>query len=72
VVPFFWSKHYDTTINYVGHAEKWDAVHTTGSLEANDCSVAYRRGDKTLAVATIGRDLESLKVEDQMERDFTT
>lgn len=68
VVPFFWSKHYDATINYVGHAEKWDAVQMSGSLESGECSVAYRRGDRTLAVATIGRDLESLKAEAQMER----
>jgi NADPH-dependent 2,4-dienoyl-CoA reductase/sulfur reductase-like enzyme/nitrite reductase/ring-hydroxylating ferredoxin subunit len=70
VVPFFWSKHYDTTINYVGHAEKWDAVEMSGSLESGDCSVAYKQGERTLAVATIGRDLESLKAEVRMETSF--
>ena len=68
VVPFFWSQHYDTSIRYVGHAEKWDAVQMSGSLEAGDCSVAYKRGERTLAVATIGRDLESLNAEARMEQ----
>ena len=68
VVPFFWSKHYDASIKYVGHAEKWDAVQISGSLESRDCSVAYKRGERTLAVATIGRDLESLKAEAEWKR----
>jgi NADPH-dependent 2,4-dienoyl-CoA reductase/sulfur reductase-like enzyme len=67
VVPFFWSKHYDTSIRYVGHAEKWDAVQISGSLESRDCSVTYKLGERTLAVATIGRDQESLKVEERLE-----
>jgi NADPH-dependent 2,4-dienoyl-CoA reductase/sulfur reductase-like enzyme len=67
-VPFFWSQHYDLTINYVGHAEKWDAVHIDGSLEAHDCSVTYKRGGRRLAVATISRDRDSLQAEVAMER----
>jgi NADPH-dependent 2,4-dienoyl-CoA reductase/sulfur reductase-like enzyme/nitrite reductase/ring-hydroxylating ferredoxin subunit len=67
-VPFFWSQHYDVTINYVGHAEQWDAVRIDGTLEARDCSVTYTQGDRRLAVATISRDRESLRAELAMER----
>jgi NADPH-dependent 2,4-dienoyl-CoA reductase/sulfur reductase-like enzyme/nitrite reductase/ring-hydroxylating ferredoxin subunit len=66
-VPFFWSQHYDTAINYVGHAERWDELSIDGSLEALDASVEYRRGGKTLAIATIGRDRVSLEAEARME-----
>jgi NADPH-dependent 2,4-dienoyl-CoA reductase/sulfur reductase-like enzyme/nitrite reductase/ring-hydroxylating ferredoxin subunit len=66
-VPFFWSQHYDTVINYVGHAEHWDEVAIDGALAAGDCAVTYRRGNRTLAVATIGRDLQSLQAELAME-----
>ena len=70
-VPFFWSQHYDMAINYVGHAEKWDAVEIDGSLDARDCEIAYKRGGRVLAVATIGRDARSLEAELQMEREMS-
>jgi apoptosis-inducing factor 3 len=67
-VPFFWSQHYDVTINYVGHAERWDAVRIDGTIESHDCAVTYVQGDRRLAVATISRDRESLEAELSMER----
>lgn len=67
LVPFFWSQHYEVAINYVGHAEQWDAVALDGSLESHDCAISYRRGERTLAVATISRDLQSLRAEHLLE-----
>jgi NADPH-dependent 2,4-dienoyl-CoA reductase/sulfur reductase-like enzyme len=66
-VPFFWSRHYDTTISYVGHADRWDAVDLSGSFEERDATAVYRRAGRVLAVATLGRDRQSLAVEAALE-----
>ena len=68
-VPFFWSQHYDVAINYVGHAERWDAIEIDGSLERRDASVRYRAAGRLLALASIFRDRESLETELAMERE---
>jgi NADPH-dependent 2,4-dienoyl-CoA reductase/sulfur reductase-like enzyme len=67
-VPFFWSQHYDVPINYVGHAEKWDGIAVDGDIAARDCLLKYKSGGHVLAVASIYRDLDSLKAELAMER----
>ena len=67
-VPFFWSQHYDQSISYVGHAEQWDAVEISGSVDTGDCTVNFTAGGKTLAVATVGRDRASLEAEVSMEQ----
>jgi NADPH-dependent 2,4-dienoyl-CoA reductase/sulfur reductase-like enzyme/nitrite reductase/ring-hydroxylating ferredoxin subunit len=66
-VPFFWSAHYDVSINYVGHAEKWDRMEIDGSADDRDVSVRFEGGGLPLAVATIFRDTESLDAEIKME-----
>jgi apoptosis-inducing factor 3 len=67
-VPFFWSQHYDIPINYVGHAEKWDELAIEGNIANKDCVVRFRNNGRTLAVASIFRDVESLQAELEMER----
>jgi NADPH-dependent 2,4-dienoyl-CoA reductase/sulfur reductase-like enzyme len=68
-VPFFWSQHYDVPINYVGHAEQWDAIEIEGSIPGRDCLVRYRQGGRTLAVASIYRDIANLQAELAMEQE---
>jgi NADPH-dependent 2,4-dienoyl-CoA reductase/sulfur reductase-like enzyme len=67
-VPFFWSQHYDVTINYVGVAPAWDSLTIEGSVEGRDCAVRYWEKGRLAAVATVFRDQESLRAELEMER----
>jgi NADPH-dependent 2,4-dienoyl-CoA reductase/sulfur reductase-like enzyme/nitrite reductase/ring-hydroxylating ferredoxin subunit len=68
IVPFFWSQHYDIPIAYVGHAKRWDRTDIAGDVAKRDCTVALRAGGKTLAVITIGRDIDSLRAEVAFEK----
>ncbi|THD77586.1 MAG: pyridine nucleotide-disulfide oxidoreductase [Phenylobacterium sp.] len=66
-VPFFWSNHYDTAIQYMGHAESWDSLQIDGDVMAQDCRVSFLKGGRLLAVATVGRDAEGLQAELKLE-----
>jgi NADPH-dependent 2,4-dienoyl-CoA reductase/sulfur reductase-like enzyme/nitrite reductase/ring-hydroxylating ferredoxin subunit len=67
-VPFFWSQHYDVSIDYVGHAAAWDDIAQDGDPSSHDVTMRFRRGSRTLAVATIFRGRESLLAELAMEQ----
>jgi NADPH-dependent 2,4-dienoyl-CoA reductase/sulfur reductase-like enzyme len=66
-VPFFWSKHYDVAIRYVGHAETYDHHEIDGSISTGDASVRYYQGGRLMAVASVGRDRESLVLEAELD-----
>ena len=62
-VPYFWTRQFGVSLKYVGHADKWDAVEIDGSLAVKNCAVRYKQDGKTMAVATIGRDIQCLEFE---------
>jgi NADPH-dependent 2,4-dienoyl-CoA reductase/sulfur reductase-like enzyme/nitrite reductase/ring-hydroxylating ferredoxin subunit len=70
-VPFFWTDQYDFNLAYVGHAERWDEAALDGQLDPAtlDGAISYRSGNKTAALATVHRDLQSLKAEVAFEEE---
>jgi hypothetical protein len=67
-VPFFWSAHYDASINYVGHASPSSHVEVDGDAAEQDVSVRFTRPGRIDALATLFRDEERLRTEIEMEK----
>lgn len=65
--PFFWSRHYEHSIHYVGHAPRWDAVEIDGSLEEASFAAHYSQEGRPLATAFLGRDREALELQHRLD-----
>ena len=68
LTPFFWSRHYDLQINYVGRSSPGDKRRVDGDPMAHDCTVKYMRAsDAVSAQADVGRDQSSLLAEARLD-----
>lgn len=67
-VPFFWSRHYDISILYVGETRGWDERRIDGSVFVGDCTVRFYEKGVMRAAASIGRAIENLKEELRLEQ----
>lgn len=65
-VPFFWTTHYDVNLGYLGFSDNFDRMDVMGDVEKRDFAVAYYEDLQVSAVLTVGRDKESLLVEEAM------
>jgi NADPH-dependent 2,4-dienoyl-CoA reductase/sulfur reductase-like enzyme/nitrite reductase/ring-hydroxylating ferredoxin subunit len=70
-VPFFWTRQFDVSLGYVGHAEKWDEILFHGDLSAQNFLAFYVKGDRVLAVAAMNRDREMAALEGLMREGRT-
>ncbi len=68
-VPFFWTKHFDVSVRYLGHATEWDEARVEGDIGAKDAQVELMHGGRRLALATVDRDVASLVREVELERE---
>ncbi|WP_066775034.1 FAD-dependent oxidoreductase [Croceicoccus mobilis] len=69
--PFFWSGHFGTQLRYVGHAAKPDPVHEEGKVEDGEFAIFFgKQGgpDEAQALASCGRDRQTLEVEASWNR----
>jgi NADPH-dependent 2,4-dienoyl-CoA reductase/sulfur reductase-like enzyme/nitrite reductase/ring-hydroxylating ferredoxin subunit len=69
-IPFFWTQHFDVRVSYVGRAQTWDRLEVKPGLPEGDWEQRYFRDGTLLAVATVGRDRESLAAELGLEQKF--
>jgi 3-phenylpropionate/trans-cinnamate dioxygenase ferredoxin reductase subunit len=66
-VPFFWSQHYDVSVEYVGSAGGWEHAEAVGDPRHGHGSVLFRKGGRTLAVASVGEARVNLEAELALE-----
>ncbi|MEO8648420.1 MAG: FAD-dependent oxidoreductase [Acidobacteriota bacterium] len=65
-VPFFWTRQFDTTLNYVGHTKGWDEIIIHGDVGQKDFLAFYVKDHTIRAAAGMNRDRELALFEELM------
>jgi NADPH-dependent 2,4-dienoyl-CoA reductase/sulfur reductase-like enzyme/nitrite reductase/ring-hydroxylating ferredoxin subunit len=68
-VPFFWSRHYDVSIQYVGSAASFDAADSVGDPRHGQGTVVFKSRGRAVAVASVGDARACLEAEIALESD---
>lgn len=66
-VPFFWTKQFDTSLRYVGHATRWDEIIYWGDPAARDFIAFYVEGGRVAAATGVKRDQAMAAIEALMQ-----
>jgi NADPH-dependent 2,4-dienoyl-CoA reductase/sulfur reductase-like enzyme len=68
-VPFFWTRQFDETLTYVGHAKEWDRIIFDGDVDRQEFLAFYVKDDRILAVAGMNRDRDMAIWEERIRND---
>jgi hypothetical protein len=67
-VPFFWTRHYDKAVSYVGTAYSWDTIHIDGEPRTNKFLALYIKDNKILAASGQQRSGDILTILEGMQQ----
>jgi len=62
-LPFFWTRQYDFSLLYFGHAPTFEKVVLRGDVSTDGFLAGYYDGQDLLAAASVGRSMESMALE---------
>jgi apoptosis-inducing factor 3 len=68
-VPFFWTRQFDETLTYVGHAKEWDRIIFDGDVHKREFLAFYVKENRILAVAGMNRDRDMAMWEERIRND---
>ena len=63
-VPYFWTNHFGTRFDYVGHAEHWEEVILDGDMSKPEFIAFYVQDGKIVAASACQRDKEIVALEE--------
>ena len=70
-VPFFWTAHYGTRYEYLGHATDWDDYQQVGSLEDKVFMAFYGKEGRLAAVFSCGMYTLTAALVEKMQQPMT-
>lgn len=68
-VPYFWTRQYDRTFHYFGHAHQWDEIRFDGDPAKHDFIACFVKDGRVHAVAGMERERELAQLEERMRRE---
>lgn len=69
-VPFFWTTHYDVTVQWSGFPRPWDREEVDGSLAEGSVSVRFMASGVPVAAAFVDRGAEGLRFEGRRDAEL--
>ncbi len=70
-IPFFWTRHYDTSVKYLGWGGDFDRVVFRGDVEGGNFLAGYYRQGRLTAAAAVGFGKALVRVEQILRRGLT-
>lgn len=66
-IPFFWTRNYDKSLQYIGFGSKYDTVHVDGNTNEYQFIAYYGLNNKVVASASMGKSPAAMIISQAMQ-----